>query len=243
MTTSEVTEVADIQPEVSSNQVEQEDTGQDAPLPSDESPPEQPISKAPEPITETPGPVTDTPKQSEDSEFLRQQIASRDQQLQQYQQQQQMAQVQQRASQLSEGLINQGIDESQARVIASQQVQSEQNILQLQQTHQTQMQNEQGKMNAALHYSNKYKVPAQELMGFDDPQTMESAAKDKAKVLDLERKLSELTKAGVPAQRFDSGQGGVPPTNIQTRRAYLRNKEGSLTEDEHAELGKFLKNR
>lgn len=106
-----------------------------------------------------------------------------------------------------------------------------------------------GQHAAALHYSQQYGIPFNDIATMATPQAMDAAGKafvaSKAstdEIAKLRAEMAEIKQSQVPADQIFDGAGGASPDGRgrASRMTYLTNKEGSLTDSEHSELGKLL---
>ncbi len=107
-------------------------------------------------------------------------------------------------------LENQGFLPEHAQQAAEQYMQTQQQQQVLMQQADAYGQHLQGKTLASEHLVKKYKLGIDdlaELRKYEDPQSMESAAKKLAIDRERDDELSRLRQAQVPSQQFDNSQG------------------------------------
>ena len=204
------------------------------------------ISSAPAaeaPPADIPAPQPAAPAQSNvigETELLRQQLQDRERQLQQIAFEQQRNMLQQEARSRAEQLESQGLLPEQATQIANEQLQMREREMQAQQQLQSQGVYMQGKMNAALHYSEKHRVSAQSLMQYDTPQAMEMAALNHSKITALEQEVAALRKRAVPSQSMDTNQASPVAGSTYERllNSALAKHSSERTESERAALAR-----
>mgnify|MGYP003147505295 CR=1 FL=1 len=133
-----------------------------------------------------------------------------------------------------------GMTEEQAASVVSLVTQANQRATQAENRALLQAQHLQGKTSAAMHYSQQYSIPPQDLMVYDSPQAMENHAKLFKELHDLKQKVSAQTRAQVPVQTFDSAQTTAPPASDRDARMdYLASKPGAWTDAEIVEYNKL----
>ena len=86
--------------------------------------------------------------------------------------------------------------------------------------------------------SEKFGLPAAELMRYNDPYVMEDFARQRAEINGMKKTIEAIPKTTVPEQDYESGQGGAG--SLAERHA-IGMKETELTDAEHAALGKRLR--
>ena len=172
-------------------------------------------------------PVSSAP--TPDVDNLNQRLQEVEQQNAQYAQAQYQAQVQQYERNLQQQLEQQGYLPEQAAQYARQQVEGQVQLRATQQQQQEQLRHEEGKRNAAIHFYKQYKLDniddLQTLEKYNDPQSMEDAAKriqsDKAKDAEIAKLRAQL----VPSQTFDDSQS-TPAASTDEDRWLERYNQG-----------------
>ena len=175
------------------------------------------------PVADTPSPtVPETPTPNLADDNLRQQLATAQQQANALKQQQEQAQVQQQIQQRARDVygqwVGQGHSEEQARNAAQQQMQSDQMYIQQQQSADTEKRNLEAKFYFAMTYGEKYGVKPSELMRYNDPVSMENAAKMEQRVQNLESENTQLKQGRVPSQRVDSASPTAESSPSRSRK-------------------------
>lgn len=166
---------------------------------------------APEAAPEVPTPPQ-IPIPSE-ADALRQQLRQQGEQIAAYQGQQREAAIQAESQRYQQQLVAGGVEPEQAQELLQPFQDAQQRAFDLQKQTEDQRLYYEGKMNATLFYSQQYGVPAKDLARYESVETMEQAAKDAARMAQLEKEITSLKKAEAPAQTFESGQTTV--TQIQ----------------------------
>jgi len=172
-------------------------------------------------------PVSSAP--TPDVDNLNQRLQEVEQQNAQYAQAQYQAQVQQYERNLQQQLEQQGYLPEQAAQYARQQVEGQVQLRATQQQQQEKLRHEEGKRNAAIHFYKQYKLDniddLQTLEKYNDPQSMEDAAKriqsDKAKDAEIAKLRAQL----VPSQTFDDSQS-TPAASTDEDRWLERYNQG-----------------
>ena len=175
-----------------------------------------PVAEAPAPTV----PQTPTPNLADDT--LRQQLADAQRQAETLRQQQEQAQVQQQIQQRAQQSYNQylaqGYTEEQSRYAAQQQMQTDQTYLQQQQKADSELRNSEAKMYYAMKYGEEYGVKPSELMRYNDPISMENAAKMDQRVQNLEKENIRLKQGRVPSQSVDSASPTAESSPSRSRK-------------------------
>ena len=183
-----------------------------------------PVTDTAEPNVNTPvveaAPVTDTQQPPSQLDELQRRINDNEAQLAQYQQSQYQAQLQQRTEQLTQHFEQQGYLPDQAQQLSQQQVTQENYALKMQQENQQYLQYIQGQSAAAEHFASKYELGMNDLSmlrQYDNPQSMEAAAKDIKVRKDLEAENARLKAERVPPQNFDNSQSSPAASTDEDR--------------------------
>lgn len=168
--------------------------------------PVEEVVPAPEIPTEPVPPAEPPQVPGLDVNALRQQLQRQEMQLRQYEFQERELALDREVLQYQGQLEAQGLMEEQAKPVAQQYKQFRQRELQIQQAAQNRELNNLGKFYAALHYGQVHAIDPRELMQYDSPQAMESAAKAQAKLKSLETQIQKLTQQQVPPSTYETGQ-------------------------------------
>jgi hypothetical protein len=176
-------------------------------------------------------PVTPAPVPAPADPNVQAQLDVAKRQLAEYQANQQNAQLQQAASKYAEQLEESGMTSSDARQLAGQALSMRQQTIAAQQQAQNSAQLAEGKLAAATHYGDLYKVSPKELIQYNSPQEMEAAAKSQQELNRLRDEVNALKRNEVPAQTFASGSGNTGASMSRDRILDMYN-EGRLTSDD-----------
>ena len=167
---------------------------------------EQPATQqAPEP-EQTPAPAPQQPQ----TQYTPEQLQKMQGEAKQYQEVQVKAALQNQTNMYRQQLENQGFLPEHAQQAAEYYMQSQQQQQVLVQQADAYGEHLQGKMLASEHMVKKFKLGIDdlvELRKYEDPQSMESAAKKLAADRERDDELSRLRQAQVPSQQFDNSQG------------------------------------
>lgn len=203
----------------------QEESSPSAEAPSEVSSPVQPSDEKPEPQ------MPETPRES--VEQLNQRLQNVEQQNAQYQQAQYQAQVQEYEGKLTNYYeTQQGYLPEQAKQMARNQVQGEVNQRVAQEDQTRLSQHLQGQRNAAVAFAKKYDLGFDDLAQleqFQDPQSMEAAAKSIQHTRERDAELTKLKAERVPSQNFDDSQS-TPAASTDEDRWLDRYNEGDRSE-------------
>lgn len=169
---------------------------------------EEPTSTPPTDAT----PVETTPEErnAQVPEETRRLLAEQEQRIAYYQQVEQAAAVQRENAAILEQLDEQGYSPEQAQSTMKRIQTAEADKVRTQEAAEQYAMFLEGKMNAVLHFSEKYKVPAKSLMQHNTPQEMEAAAKQSSEMDGLKRQIAELRGKEVPTQTFEQGRQSAP---------------------------------
>lgn len=163
-----------------------------------------------------PAPAPDAGPESLDA--LSQRLRDTESQMQQYQQMQYQTEISQRTDQYRQQLEQQGYMPEQADQIAQGWMAQQNEVVRLQQQQDQQIKFLQGQANAAEHFANKYDLQLSdltELRKYQDPQTMEDAAKRIKSDRDKDAEIARLRAQLVPSQTFDDSQSTPAATNSE----------------------------
>ena len=167
--------------------------------------PEAPQQEAPtEPIAETPVQPQAQPQ------YTPEQVQQMQQQAAQYQEMEAKAALQNQTQSYKTQLETQGFLPEHAEQAASYYMQSQQQQLNLVQKADEYAQHVQGQMLVAELFVKKYNLGIDDLSTlrtYNDPQSMEEAAKKLSGDRERDAELTKLRQAQVPAQQFDNSQG------------------------------------
>jgi len=179
--------------------------------------PEAPQQEAPtEPIAETPVQPQAQPQ------YTPEQVQQMQQQAAQYQEMEAKAALQNQTQSYKTQLENQGFLPEHAEQAASYYMQSQQQQLNLVQKADEYAQHVQGQMLVAELFVKKYNLGIDDLTTlrtYNDPQSMEEAAKKLSGDRERDTELTKLRQAQVPAQQFDNSQG--EPSVAQNDASWL----------------------
>ena len=179
--------------------------------------PEAPQQEAPtEPIAETPVQPQAQPQ------YTPAQVQQMQQQAAQYQEMEAKAALQNQTQSYRRELENQGFLPEHAEQAASYYMQSQQQQLNLVQKADEYAQHVQGQMLVAELFVKKYSLGIGDLTTlrtYNDPQSMEGAAKRLSADREKDAELTKLRQAQVPAQQFDNSQG--EPSVAQNDASWL----------------------
>ena len=179
--------------------------------------PEAPQQEAPtEPIAETPVQPQAQPQ------YTPEQVQQMQQQAAQYQEMEAKAALQNQTQSYKTQLENQGFLPEHAEQAASYYMQSQQQQLNLVQKADEYAQHVQGQMLVAELFVKKYNLGIDDLSTlrtYNDPQSMEEAAKKLSGDRERDAELTKLRQAQVPAQQFDNSQG--EPSVAQNDASWL----------------------
>ena len=142
--------------------------------------------------------------------FTPQQLQQMQFQAQQYEEQQRQASLQSQAQQYQGQLESQGYSPEQAEFAAREYMQSQQRQVDLMKQAEEYNKYVQGQMIAAEHFVKQYKLNVEDLSRlrtYNDPESMENAAKELSSNRERDAELTKLRQAQVPAQQFDNSQG------------------------------------
>jgi len=179
--------------------------------------PEAPQQEAPtEPIAETPVQPQAQPQ------YTPEQVQQMQQQAAQYQEMEAKAALQNQTQSYKTQLENQGFLPEHAEQAANYYMQSQQQQLNLVQKADEYAQHVQGQMLVAELFVKKYNLGIDDLTTlrtYNDPQSMEEAAKKLSGDRERDTELTKLRQAQVPAQQFDNSQG--EPSVAQNDASWL----------------------
>ena len=179
-------------------------------VPAAVAPPIPDTPPAPEPAPQV---VPQAPIRDPQLDVLAQQNTALQSQVNQWnqwqQQQQQERQILEEANATRQQLTTQGYADDQIEVIVSQQQAFQRREAELQANLEKTQLHEQGRYRAAMYYGKQHGVDAESLLSYNNPQEMETRAREMSRISQLEAKLARYEKAQVPPQTFDSGTSAV----------------------------------
>ena len=167
---------------------------------------EQPATQQAPAPEQPPAPAPQQPQ----TQYTPEQLQKMQGEAKQYQEGQVRAALQNQTNMYRQQLENQGFLPEHAQQAAEYYMQSQQQQQVLVQQADAYGEHLQGKMLASEHMVKKYKLGIDdlaELRKYEDPQSMESAAKKLAADRERDDELSRLRQAQVPPQQFDNSQG------------------------------------
>ena len=180
--------------------------------------PEAPREVSPtEPVAETTDPSAQ-PQQP----YSPQQVQQMQQQAAQYQEMEARAALQNQTQSYKTQLENQGFMPEHAEQAANYYMQSQTQQLNLVQKADEYAQHIQGQMLVAEVFVKKYNLGIDDLSAlrrYNDPQSMEEAAKKMSNDRERDTELTKFRQAQVPAQQFDNSQG--EPSVAQNDASWL----------------------
>ena len=156
--------------------------------------------------------------------------------LQQFQTDQRNAQIKNDSQGIAQLLINAGTDAVTANQYADALSQSKM-------VGRDAANQEMGRIAAARQYGQQYGVPVDILMNLPSPEAMETAAKQEARIIVLEKQISESKQAQLPAQSFDSNMGLSTGMTMAQKQAASGRGEYIYTPEEQAERRKAALNK
>ena len=112
----------------------------------------------------------------------------------------------------------------QAQQISDMQKQSVNRDHEMQQHYNNQLNHMRGKFAAVTEYAKQYGVAPDDLMKFEDPQSMETFAKKEKKIKDLENELAQYKDKQVPPQSYDNSQAEPSASTSEDRLLDLYNQ-------------------
>lgn len=177
-------------------------------------PPETPVAEPPP--AEPPAPQVPDPALMAREEALTQREQAAAAQQAEFERTRQLAQVENDLRARTAELERTGLQPDQVSTIVERERGLRMQVLQAQQSAQMEAQVLRGQHNAALHYSNEYGIPFNDIASMSTPGEMEAAGKafkanmsSADKITKLEATVAELKQATVPAgQVFEPGAPG-----------------------------------
>ena len=179
--------------------------------------------EAPREVSPTePVAVTTDPSAQPQQPYSPQQVQQMQQQAAQYQEMEARAALQNQTQSYKTQLENQGFMPEHAEQAANYYMQSQTQQLNLVQKADEYAQHIQGQMLVAEVFVKKYNLGIDDLSAlrrYNDPQSMEEAAKKMSNDRERDTELTKFRQAQVPAQQFDNSQG--EPSVAQNDASWL----------------------
>tara|TARA_R110002110_G_scaffold142995_1_gene331567 strand:+ start:12278 stop:13048 length:771 start_codon:yes stop_codon:yes gene_type:complete len=141
-----------------------------------------------------------------------------------YEEQQRQNTIHSNADAYKKQLEDQGYMPEQAQQISDMQVQQANRDHDMQNQYKTQLDHMRGKFAAVTQFSKDYGIPPDDLMRFEDPQSMETFAKKEKKIKDLENELAGYKDKQVPPQSYDNSQADPSASTSEDRLLDLYNQ-------------------
>ena len=177
-----------------------------------DTPPPAPVVGEPEP--QIPAPDTSN------MDNMQQKIRENEAKLNEYKQVQYQQQMQQQVSQYQQQLEQQGYLPDQAQQISQNWQEQQLEVNRIQQEQQQYVQFVRGQAAAAEHFAKQYNLGLEDLdrlRKYDNPQSMEEAAKDIKSRREDKAEIARLKAAQVPSQNFDNSQSSPAASNNEDR--------------------------
>jgi hypothetical protein len=152
--------------------------------------------------------------------------------------QQARLEIEQRAEQTRQDLVGRGVDEATAIQFSNERRQSDERFLALQTQTQDAIAEQQAKMTLAANLNQAYGLGLDTLLRYNDPVSMEQAAKQHREMTTVRDELAAARKASVPAQ-IVAGNRFSPNTNQSESDlldSALNKVSGDRTEAENAAM-------
>jgi len=187
--------------------------------------------------SDTPVPAVDTPPAvNPDMDNLQQRMREIEQQNLEYRQMQQQTQLQAQTDQYRQQLEQAGYLPDQASQISQNWAAEQSRVVQMQQQSDQQLRFIQGQANAAEHFANQYGLQMSDLAQlrqYQDPQSMEEAAKRIQSDRNKDAEIAELRAKLVPSQTFDDSQS-TPAASTDEDRWLERYSQGDRSAQANA---------
>lgn len=177
-----------------------------------DTPPPAPVAEEPEP--QIPAPDTSN------MDNMQQKIRENETKLNEYQQAQYQQQVQQQVDTYRQQLEKQGYLPDQADQISSAWQEQQIEVSRVRQEQEQYIQFVRGQGAAAEHFAKQYNLGLEDLdrlRKYDNPQSMEEAAKDIKSRREDKAEIARLKAAQVPSQNFDNSQSSPAASNNEDR--------------------------
>ena len=189
--------------------------------------PTEPQEPQPAGTTETPAEKPTSPPKPEWTGLSAQQerdYKQSQERLAYYEEQQRLNAIDNQANEYKKQLEDQGYMPEQAQQISDMQKQSVNRDHEMQQHYNNQLNHMRGKFAAVTEYAKQYGVAPDDLMKFEDPQSMETFAKKEKKIKDLENELAQYKDKQVPPQSYDNSQAEPSASTSEDRLLDLYNQ-------------------
>jgi len=187
--------------------------------------------------SDTPVPAVDTPPVvNPDMDNLQQRMREIEQQNLEYRQMQQQTQLQGQTDQYRQQLEQAGYLPDQASQISQNWAAEQSRVVQMQQQSDQQLRFIQGQANAAEHFANQYGLQMSDLAQlrqYQDPQSMEDAAKRIQSDRNKDAEIASLRAKLVPSQTFDDSQS-TPAASTDEDRWLERYSQGDRSAQANA---------
>ena len=187
--------------------------------------------------SDTPVPAVDTPPVvNPDMDNLQQRMREIEQQNLEYRQMQQQTQLQGQTDQYRQRLEEAGYLPDQASQMSQVWAAEQSRSVQAQQQNEQQIKFVQGQANAAEHFATKYSLEMSDLAQlrqYQDPQSMEAAAKGMKSQRDDKAEIARLRAQLVPSQTFDDSQS-TPAASTDEDRWLERYSQGDRSAQANA---------
>ena len=187
--------------------------------------------------SETPVPTVDTPTVANpDMDNLQQRMREIEQQNLEYRQMQQQTQLQGQTDQYRQRLEEAGYLPDQASQMSQLWAAEQSRTVQVQQQNEQQIKFVQGQANAAEHFANQYGLQMSDLAQlrqYQDPQSMEDAAKRIQSDRNKDAEIASLRAKLVPSQTFDDSQS-TPAASTDEDRWLERYSQGDRSAQANA---------
>ena len=172
------------------------------------------------PETQTPPPAAEVPPVADPKDDLEKRIQEIEQQNLQYKTQQEQSELVQKRDAYRAQLEGAGYLPEQAQQISNNWATQQSEVAKLQEENREKEKFLRGQANAALHFAKQYDLQLEdlsELQRYEDPTSMESAAKRIKVDRDKDKRIAELEAKLVPSQSFDDNQSTPAPSSDQDR--------------------------
>ena len=187
--------------------------------------------------SDTPVPAVDTPPVvNPDMDNLQQRMREIEQQNLEYRQMQQQTQLQGQTDQYRQRLEEAGYLPDQASQMSQVWAAEQSRTVQAQQQNDQQIKFIQGQSSAAEHFATKYSLEMSDLAQlrqYQDPQSMEAAAKGMKSQRDDKAEIARLRAQLVPSQTFDDSQS-TPAASTDEDRWLERYSQGDRSAQANA---------
>lgn len=171
-------------------------------------------------VPETQTPAAEVPAVADPKDDLEKRIQEIEQQNFEYRTQQEQSELLQKRDAYRTQLESAGYLPEQAQQISNNWATQQSEVAKLQQENREKEKFLRGQANAALHFAKQYDLQLEdlsELQRYEDPTSMESAAKRIKIDRDKDKRIAELEAKLVPSQSFDDNQSTPAPSSDQDR--------------------------